>query len=632
MSPEVRSCDVLVVGAGASGVCAAIAAAELGAGVIVTEETGWVGGMLTAAGVSAIDGNHTLPSGLWGRFRARLRDHYGGADALATGWISHTLFEPQVAQVILREMLDDTGATVLTGHRCVEALVEPAGGPESESGLAADVNAVRGGVFADTATGARLRIEAGMTIAADEYGDFVYLAGLPFRVGLEARAETREPWAPEEAYPVPQDLTYVATLTAPDPGTLPSGTAPNPGEAPRRLPSFPDILNGTDHSWRDFFSYARLPGKLFMLNWPIHGNDYLGDYLGLEVDAAATGAVAGSSSREPAPSRAARLEAIRRRRTEVLAAAKAKTRRLIAELQATFPASGIAIAPGAYPTTDGLPPLPYIREARRIIGDATLTLRDIADPYQGESGNAEVSSGGGADPRPLYRRAVAVGNYPVDHHRLEDPEAPTIDFPAIPSFSIPVDVLIPRGVTGLLAAEKSISVSGLANGCTRLQPVAMELGEAAGVLAALAAGPSPEDRAQTAARRRATPVADPRSVAVPALQNALLARDCMVLPFSDATPEDPDFRMLQRAGLRGILWGAARSVGWENHTLLRPDEVATTEDIDTAFAEEIDIPAARATVLRRRLHEESARGALSRRELARFLLSIAEAARRSRTK
>lgn len=43
--------DVLVIGAGASGTMASIQAARMGVMVVVMEETPWVGGMLTAAGV-----------------------------------------------------------------------------------------------------------------------------------------------------------------------------------------------------------------------------------------------------------------------------------------------------------------------------------------------------------------------------------------------------------------------------------------------------------------------------------------------------------------------------------------------------------------------------------------------------
>ena len=92
----VASYDVLIVGGGASGVSAALQAARLGSKVLVVEETSWLGGMLTAAGVSAIDGNHRMPSGIWGEFRAELYAYYGGPKAVETGWVSNTLFEPSV--------------------------------------------------------------------------------------------------------------------------------------------------------------------------------------------------------------------------------------------------------------------------------------------------------------------------------------------------------------------------------------------------------------------------------------------------------------------------------------------------------------------------------------------------------
>jgi|GEM_PF-4651821 len=85
--------DVLVVGGGASGITAGIQAARLNVKTLVVEETTWLGGMLSAAGVSATDGNHLLPSGLWGEFRERIYAHYGGPSKVATGWVSNTHFE-----------------------------------------------------------------------------------------------------------------------------------------------------------------------------------------------------------------------------------------------------------------------------------------------------------------------------------------------------------------------------------------------------------------------------------------------------------------------------------------------------------------------------------------------------------
>jgi hypothetical protein len=608
--------DVLVVGAGASGVCAAVAAAESGVRVILTEETTWVGGMLTGAGVSAMDGNHNLPSGLWDRFRRRLYAHYGGPAAVETGWISRTLYEPEVGEAILRDMLNEAGVVFLPQHRCVAALVDApseGGAPgalsheqSDESGHrhGAATTRVRGGIFRRTVDdrervaatdGAdstkatddtELRIHATVTIAADEYGDFAYLTGLPLHTGLEGAEQSGEPEGPAEAYPAAQDLTYVATLEISGDLELLSSTVredqteagasdaashrtSGPSLSAAALPSFPHLLNDgapeSGHSWENFFTYARLPGSAFMLNWPIRGNDYHGDYLA----AAGRGRLG-----ETAPAaRARELPAIRRHRAGALDAAKAKTLRLLRELQERFPEMRLRLRSETYDTADGLPPLPYIREAWRIYADPAalppagyLGLQhirrvrardDYSAPAAGPAPAVDAPADAETSPGP-YARSVAVGDYPVDHHRKEDPHAPRIEFPRIPSFGLPVDVLIPRDVTGLLVAEKSIAVSGLANGCTRLQPVAMLLGEAAGVLAAL-----------TTARSMS---GDPRDIAVGLLQERLLSRGCRLTPFSDVSLEDPDFALLQRAGVLGLLEGVSENRGWENHTLLRPDE------------------------------------------------------------
>jgi NADPH-dependent 2,4-dienoyl-CoA reductase/sulfur reductase-like enzyme len=55
--------DVLVVGGGTGGTAAGIQSARSGAKTIIVEKTKWLGGMLTAAGVSCTDGNDLLPGG-----------------------------------------------------------------------------------------------------------------------------------------------------------------------------------------------------------------------------------------------------------------------------------------------------------------------------------------------------------------------------------------------------------------------------------------------------------------------------------------------------------------------------------------------------------------------------------------
>ena len=103
-SVEDKTVDVLVIGGTTSGTSAGISSARNGAKTLIVEATPWLGGMFTTQGVGACDGNHELNSGIWDEFRSHLRKHYGGAQALATGWVSHTLFEPHVGDSIFKSM------------------------------------------------------------------------------------------------------------------------------------------------------------------------------------------------------------------------------------------------------------------------------------------------------------------------------------------------------------------------------------------------------------------------------------------------------------------------------------------------------------------------------------------------
>ena len=103
-SQKIAEYDVIVLGGGTGGTAAGIQAGRLGVKTLLVEPSPWLGGMLTAAGVSAIDGNNKMPAGIWGEFREKLRSHYGGAKALETGWVSNTHFEPHVGARIFDQM------------------------------------------------------------------------------------------------------------------------------------------------------------------------------------------------------------------------------------------------------------------------------------------------------------------------------------------------------------------------------------------------------------------------------------------------------------------------------------------------------------------------------------------------
>ena len=68
--------DVLVVGGSASGVAVAIQSSRSKVKTMLVEPGPWLGGEMTAGGMSLLEGNRTLPSGIWGEFRKRVRDFY----------------------------------------------------------------------------------------------------------------------------------------------------------------------------------------------------------------------------------------------------------------------------------------------------------------------------------------------------------------------------------------------------------------------------------------------------------------------------------------------------------------------------------------------------------------------------
>ena len=319
--------DVVVAGGGTGGTAAAIEAARDGARTLVVEPTPWLGGMLTAAGVSAIDGNYRLRGGLFGEFTDSLAARYGGYEALKSGWVSNILFNPAVGAEVLRNMADEAGVEVRTGLTVKEMTHRKKGGWTL--------------AFSD---GSRAR--ARILIDGTELGDIAEKAGA---AELKDRITA-------------QDLTYVAILKeyeAPVPMEKPEGydidlyrnSCDNP------LADNRDGFNPQGQQlWSPemMLSYGRLPDGHIMLNWPVCANDYFAEYLDMT----------------PAE------------REEVVRKAKLRTLGFIYFLQHELGYDRIGIADDVFPTEDGLPFFPYYREARRIAGVDTMTVEAAKDPYR----------------------------------------------------------------------------------------------------------------------------------------------------------------------------------------------------------------------------------------------------------
>ena len=514
-SPE--QVDVLVVGGGASGTAASIQAARMGVRTMVLEETPWIGGMLTAAGVSCVDGNNRLRSGIFGEFADSLVARYGSNEALQSGWVSNINFDPHIGQEILTNMATACGPLLDIRREVVVTDVHGEAGDWTVS-------------FADS-RGRKQKVTADVLIDATELGDIAKACGVDYKIGMEASEETGEWIAPEHANDVIQDLTFVAFLKdyGPDADMTiakPEGYDPMVFRNAALNPLSDEAAETGQTIWSPqmMITYGKTPQGRYMINWPIYGNDYYANI----------------------------IEMSREERIEELEKAKNFTLCFIYFIQTQLGMKNLGLADDVFPTEDNFPFIPYYRESRRIVGEAFFTLDAAADPF-------------GYD-KPYYRTGIAVGDYPVDHHHFRHPawrELPNLEFYPIPSFNVPMGTIIPKNVDDLIVAEKSISVSNLMNGSTRLQPVVMQLGQASGALAALAVT---EDK----------PV---KKIGVRQLQEELLAVGCYIMPYLDLKPSDRHFKAIQRIGATGILRGEGRNIGWSNETWFRAGDPLRGEEI-----------------------------------------------------
>ncbi|MFB9863570.1 FAD-dependent oxidoreductase [Rufibacter immobilis] len=499
---QVVKTDLLIIGGGASGTTAGVQAARMGTKVLIVEETPWLGGMLTAAGVAAIDGNHQMPSGLWGEFRQKLYNYYGGPAAVETGWVSNTLFEPSIGNKLLKELANEKNLTVWYNTTWQEV---------KKNGTGWQVT-VKNGKKKRT-------IEAKLVIDATELGDVMAKTGAKYDIGMDSKHDTGEEFAPEQANDIIQDMTYVVVLK--DYGKGANKTIKKPaGYNPKEFDCACDVSDpaadgGPNENCLQMMGYGKLPNNKYMINWPKCGNDI---YLNI-------------------------IEKTPAERTEALKEAKLHTLRFLYYLQTELGFKNLGIADDEFPTADKMPMIPYHRESRRVKALARFALQHVSQPFDQKEA--------------YYRTGVAVGDYTIDHHHLKNPNAPAIDFVKIkvPSYNVPLGSLIPQGVDGLIVAEKSIGVTNIVNGATRLQPVVLGIGQAAGALAAVAL----KNNVQ------------PREVNIREVQQALLDSKAYLMPYIDVKPQDPHFAALQRIGATGILKGTGLPYKWANQTWFYPE-------------------------------------------------------------
>ena len=193
-------------------------------------------------------------------------------------------------------------------------------------------------------------------------------------------------------------------------------------------------------------------------------------------------------------------------------------------------------------SADKLALIPYHREGRRIKGMVRFNIEHLSNPFQFN----------------LYRTGIAVGDYPVDHHHAQYPgKVPSIPFPQIPSYNIPLGSLVPQSIDNLIVCDKGISVSNIVNGTTRLQPVVLLTGQAVGVIAATCIHANIQ----------------PKQIDIRSIQKELLNKGCYIMPYCDIDPDDYAWKSVQTIGSLGLIKGHGISEGWSNKTYFYPDSM-----------------------------------------------------------
>lgn len=491
--------DIVITGGGLGGCAAALAACRNGLSVIMTEETGWIGGQASQQGVPPDEHSwietHGAPAS-YRDYRNRIRSFYRRnypltPEALSreylnpgNGAVSRLCHEPRVTVCVLTEMLapwiSSGRLKLLLHYRVKEADV--------------DGDRVKAVKVINSQTGNTRVLAAPYFVDATECGDLLPLTKTEYRTGTESKSQTGELHAPEDARPGnnqaftlcfamdyqpgvnnvidrPENYnfwsTYIPQMTPPWPGRLFQLRYSNPRNlSAKELGFHPEgVKTGNSlNLWnyrrivhRSNFVAGAYEGDITIVNWP--QNDYLLGNL-IDVD--------------------------QNEFDRHIEAARQLNRSLLYWLQTEVPRPdggtgwpGLRLRPDVMGTEDGMAQYPYVRESRRIKAAFTILEEHVGV----ENRTLVAGEAAGKTAAPFYD-SIGIGYYPIDLHPSCRGDN-SIDLDALP-FQIPLGALLPERMNNLFPAAKNIGTTHITNGCYRLHPVEWSIGEAVGLLIAFA--------------------------------------------------------------------------------------------------------------------------------------------------
>lgn len=570
------TCDILVVGGSMGGVAAVLRATNISnLSIVLTEETDWLGGQMTSQGVSAFDENHHVEvSGAcksYQDFRKSLRNYYAcnrklnkqfkyklaASDKYFSNsdltylnpgncWVSWLAVEPKIALEILKSLLQPaiTQNKLQILYRSKPIHVERAG------------KAIKSVTFVNLDSKGNdqfFKVRAKYILDATDIGELSSLCQLPYSIGSDSKADTKEPHAPDKGdCNNIQDFTYpfVLEFDSSKPQSdlekplhfdkfqqekkfsllgykffETASTTNSKGEPQNKLP-FWEYRRLIDAS---IFSDSKYPHDLAMINW--ESNDLQDmDFIEVPLKEAA----------------------------KHLAFGKALSLGFLYWLQNEAPRDDggigykeLKLRKDILGSNDGLSKYPYVRESRRMRTFTTVCEQDIARALQ-ETTRAK-----------LFKDSVGIGLYPIDiHGRQEVPGAAQASAP----FQIPLGSLIPIDCKNLLASCKNLGVTHITNGAYRLHPIEWNIGESAGHTAVFAI------------KNKIKPdriLKDDQ--ALKSLQKELVKSGTPIFWFCDLSPEHEAYAAIQYLSLRDIYPYN------KNNLEAKPDLPATKADANYMF-------------------------------------------------
>lgn len=536
IAEEVWTCEVVVIGGTLGGVAAASHAMKTGATTCMIELTPWLGGQISSQGVSAIDESRAMRwrrnfSPSWEAFKALIRRQpvhlpswtgLGSPQSVASVnscWVGELCFSPRAgataAEMWMRQAVqsapdsrwatstafkgaafDPTGRIVTAIYGVRRIPLDPNYVPTGR--LSRELEEWYSWSDSDIYNKIPVRLQPPpggrmVVIDATDTGELVGWANLPHRTGSDAQSFTGEVNAPPRENPdCTQAYTYPFVLA----------TLDDDNASLKELQKIEPAFTREEH-WQEFdlegfpffnsssvFNYRRIvshstdsgnvnvtrPGEMTLMNWN-KGNDwhFMDPPLVLtEEDLRLSGQkqnwLGGLS-----------VESLNYGEIHALMFAE-----WLIDREATdkLPLTFLSGPESPLGTQSGLSMVPYIREGRRILGRPAYGQ----DSFMAVEADLREDMTGGRD---FSATAVALAHYDIDIHgcryrdwrpSYEAASASIKEFVVRP-LQIPLEAIVPQGVDNVLIGGKSMAVSHIVNGVTRVHYGEWSVGGAAGATA-----------------------------------------------------------------------------------------------------------------------------------------------------